>query len=186
MVIANYRLGSLDKVVWTIAPNGVANVDVAYNFAGVVDLMGIMFDYPEEKVVSKKWVGAGPYRVWQNRLHGPQLGVWENDYNDPIPGESFTYPEFKGYFADVQWMQITTKEGIINFINRTPDAYVGVYQPRDGRDEILYRLPATGISLMKVIPPVRNKVNTTDLIGPSSQAYWASGDYQAHFTLKFE
>ena len=186
VVTANYRLGSLDKVVWTIAPNGVANVDVAYNFAGVVDLMGIMFDYPEEKVVSKKWVGAGPYRVWQNRLHGPQLGVWENDYNDPIPGESFTYPEFKGYFADVQWMQITTKEGIINFINRTPDAYVGVYQPRDGRDEILYRLPATGISLMKVIPPVRNKVNTTDLIGPSSQAYWASGDYQANFTLKFE
>ena len=25
---------------------------------------------------------------------------------------------------------------------------------------------------MKVIPPVRNKVNTTDLIGPSSQAFW--------------
>ena len=185
-VTATYRLGSLDRVVWTIAPDGTASVDVAYNFNGVVDLMGVMFDYPEEKVLSKKWVGAGPYRVWQNRLHGPQLGLWENDYNDPIPGESFTYPEFKGYFADVQWMQINTQQGTISLLNETPDAYVGVYQPRDGRDEILYRLPSTGISLMKVIPAVRNKVNTTDLVGPSSQAYWASGEHQARFVLKFE
>ena len=153
-VTANYKLGCLDQVVWKIAPNGTASVDVAYNFHGVVDLMGIMFDYPEEKVESKKWVGAGPYRVWQNRIHGPQLGVWENDYNDPIPGESFTYPEFKGYFADVQWMQLKTKQGTINLINETPDAYVGVYQPRDGRDELLYRLPSTGISMMKVIPMI--------------------------------
>ena len=186
VVTATYRLGSLDKVVWTIAPNGTANVDVAYNFNGVVDLMGVMFDYPEEKVLSKKWVGAGPYRVWQNRLHGPQLGLWENDYNDPIPAESFTYPEFKGYFSNVQWMQIKTKDGVNNFMNRTPDAYVGVYQPRDGRDELLYKLPSTGISLMKVIPAVRNKVNTTDLVVPSSQAYWASGVHHASFTLKFE
>ena len=55
--------------------------------------------------------------------------------------------------------------------------YVGVYQPRDGRDALLYTFPATGISLMNVIPPVRNKVNTTDLIGPSSQAFWADGAY---------
>ena len=185
-ITANYKLGSLDKVVWTIAPDGTASVDVDYNFSGVVDLMGVMFDYPEEKVVSKKWVGAGPYRVWQNRLHGPQLGVWENDYNDPIPGESFTYPEFKGYFAGVQWMQINTEQGVINVINETPDAYMGVYQPRDGRDALLYTLPSTGISLMKVIPPVRHKVNTPDLIGPSSQPYWASGRHQTRFILKFE
>ena len=40
----------------------------------------------------------------------------------------------------------------------------------------------TGISLMKVIPPVRNKVNTTDLIGPSSQAFWADGEYGGGIT----
>ena len=27
------------------------------NFSGVVDLMGVMFDYPEDKVLSKRWVG---------------------------------------------------------------------------------------------------------------------------------
>lgn len=186
VVTANYRLGSLDKVTWTIASNGVVSVDVDYNFAGVVDLMGIMFDYPETKVLRKEWVGKGPYRVWQNRLHGPQLGLWANDYNDPIPGESFTYPEFKGYFSGVEWMNLHTQEGVIRIGNRTPEAYVGVYQPRDGRDELLYRLPATGISLMKVIPAVRNKVNTTDLVGPSSLPFWASGAYKAAFTLMFE
>lgn len=105
---------------------------------------------------------------------------------DPIPAESFTYPEFKGYFANVQWMTLKTQEGTISICNRTPQNYVGVYQPRDGRDGLLYTFPATGISLMKVIPPVRNKVNTTDLIGPSSQAFWADGAYGGGITLKFE
>ena len=186
VVTANYKLGCFDQAVWTIAPDGTAAIDFTYNFSGVVDLMGVMFDYPEDKVLSKRWVGDGPYRVWQNRLHGPQLGVWENEYNDPIPAESFTYPEFKGYFANVQWMTLKTQEGTISICNRTPQNYVGVYQPRDGRDGLLYTFPATGISLMKVIPPVRNKVNTTDLIGPSSQAFWADGAYGGSITLKFE
>ncbi len=64
--------------------------------------------------------------------------------------------------------------------------YVGVYEPRDGRDQLLYTLPKTGISLMRVIPSVRNKVNTTDLNGPSAQPYWAMGSYCAKFILHFE
>ena len=144
------------------------------------------FDFPENKVVSKRWVGDGPYRVWQNRLHGPQYGVWENDYNDPIPAESFTYPEFKGYFANVDWMDIKTQDGTIGIINETPGSYVGVYEPRDGRDHILYNLPKTGIAIMEVIPPVRNKVNTTDLIGPSSQPKWVNGQRTGRIILNFD
>ena len=162
------------------------NVSILDIAPTVVDLMGVMFDYPEDKLLAKRWVGDGPYRVWQNRLHGPQLGVWQNDYNDPIPGESFDYPEFKGYFANVQWMELKTQEGIIRIANKQPENYVGIYQPRDGRDALLYTLPATGISIMKVIPPVRNKVNTTDLVGPSSQAYWADGTYEGGIMLEFE
>ena len=67
-----------------------------------------------------------PYRVWKNRLHGPQLGVWSNEYNDPVPGESFTYPEFKGYFAGVQWMKLKTKNGTITLQPGTDKEYVGV------------------------------------------------------------
>lgn len=186
LVTANYKLGSFDRAVWKFGPDGTVVLDFEYNFAGVVDLMGVMFDYPEDKVQSKRWLGDGPYRVWQNRLQGPQLGVWENKYNDPIPGESFDYPEFKGYFANVQWMELKTEEGLIRIGNRMPENYIGVYQPRDGRDALLYTLPATGISVMKVIPPVRNKVNTTDLIGPSSQPFWADGVYGGSLMLQFD
>ena len=186
ILTANYKLGNLDKAQWTIHPDGMATLDYTYNFSGVVDLMGICFDYPEEQVLSKRWLGAGPYRVWQNRIHGAQYDIWENDYNDPIPGETFTYPEFKGYFGSVSWMSIRTKEGIISLTNETPDSYIGVYQPRDGRDRLLYTLPESGISVLNVIPPVRNKVNSTDLCGPSSQPKWVDGPQTGRLVLRFE
>lgn len=186
VVQSGYKLGSLQQVVWTFKPNGSVDMDYEYHFSAVVDLMGVQFDYPERKMLHKQWLGKGPFRVWQNRLHGATLGVWENHYNDPIPGESFLYPEFKGYFADVQWMKLRTAEGLILIENHTPSNYLGVYQPRDGRDRLLYTLPETGISLLHVIPPVRNKVNTTDLIGPSSQPHWANGTYTGRISLHFQ
>ena len=185
VVTANYKLGNLDKAQWTINPSGDLALDYTYNFSGVVDLMGIRFDYPEDQVISKRWLGAGPYRVWQNRIHGTQYDVWENDYNDPIPGETFTYPEFKGYFGNVSWMNIQTKEGTISLTNEAPDAYIGVYQPRDGRDRLLYTLPESGISVLNVIPPVRNKVNSTDLCGPSSQPKWVNGPQTGRVIFRF-
>ena len=186
VLTAKYVNGSIDSVNWTFNNDGSVKVDVAYHFGGVVDLMGICFDYPEEKVLSKSWVGNGPYRVWQNRMQGPQYGYWNNKYNDPIPGESWDYPEFKGYFAGVDWMQLQTTEGKICLedIDSGRD-FVGVYQPRDGRDHILYELPETGISILRVIPAVRNKVNTTDLNGPSAQPKWVSGPQTISVTLKF-
>ena len=186
ILTANYKLGNLDKAQWTIHSDGMATLDYTYNFSGVVDLMGICFDYPEEQVLSKRWLGAGPYRVWQNRIHGTQYDIWENDYNDPIPGETFTYPEFKGYFGSVSWMSIRTKEGTISLTNETPDSYIGVYQPRDGRDRLLYTLPESGISVLNVIPPVRNKVNSTDLCGPSSQPKWVDGPQTGRLVIRFE
>ncbi len=187
VLTANYKLGSLDKAVWTFLEDGSVKLSYAYNFGGVVDEMGIMFDYPEDKVLAKSWVGQGPYRVWQNRLQGPQYGYWSNKYNDPIPGETWDYPEFKGYFAQVDWMQLSTAEGKIGIKNGQKENYIGVYQPRDGRDKILYDLPASGISILKVIPAVRNKVNTTDLNGPSAQPYWAKNDqFTGDIILKFE
>ena len=160
-------------------------MDARSNFFGVVDLMGVCFDYPEQMMKSKQWVGKGPYRVWQNRQEGPQYGLWQNDYNDPIPGETWEYPEFKGYFSNVTWMQFNTTEG--RFGIEGLGLKVGVYTPRDGRDHILYTLPETGIALLNVIPADRNKVNTTDLNGPSAQPYWSKwGNPSITAILRFE
>ena len=64
--------------------------------------------------------------------------------------------------------------------------YVGIYQPRDGRDHLLYTLPETGLSVLKVIPAVRNKVNTTDLNGPSAQPHWVNGNDEIRIGLVFD
>ena len=183
-LVANYQHGTLEKVTWRFLNDGGVHMSVNYNFYGVVDLMGISFDYPEQLMRSKQWVGKGPYRVWQNRMEGPQYGLWQNDYNDPIPGESFEYPEFKGYFANVTWMKFNTAEG--QFGIEQLGGKIGVYTPRDGRDHILYTLPETGIALLKAIPAVRNKVNTTDLNGPSAQPYWSKGKGNINAIFRFE
>ena len=183
-LVANYLHGSINTVTWRFLADGGVYMNVDYYFNGVVDLMGICFDYPETMMKSKQWVGKGPYRVWQNRQEGPQYGLWKNDYNDPIPGESWEYPEFKGYFSNVNWMKLNTSEGAIGIELMT--GKVGVYTPRDGRDHILYTLPETGISILKAIPAVRNKVNTTDLNGPSAQPYWSKGKGSINAILHFE
>lgn len=178
--------GPLSEVVWTVHPGGLLQLDYTYQYDGVVELAGVDFDYPEEEVEAIRWLGKGPYRVWQNRLHGTRLGIWENDYNDPIPGETFIYPEFKGYFDGWQWASFQTKEGTIHIANEKPDTYLGAYTPRDGRDKLLYTLPKTGIGVFDVIPAVRNKVNATDLVGPSSRPRWISGPTSHTLYFKFE
>ena len=188
-LIARYRHGNLQTLKWHFLSDGSAVLTAEAEFNGVVDLMGICFDYPEALVKGKRWVGRGPYRVWQNRMEGPQYGYYETAYNDPIPGESWTYPEFKGYFADVQWMQLQTNEGAIGILpchSHQRLIYVGVYTPRDGRDHLLYDLPQTGIALLDVIPAVRNKVNTTDLNGPSAQPHFTQGTHVYEAWLRFE
>ncbi len=189
VLTAQYLHGSLEEVQWRFGSDGSVSLTASSNFNGVVDLMGICFDYPEDLVKSKRWVGRGPYRVWQNRMEGPQQGYWQTDYNDPIPGESWLYPEFKGYFAGVEWMQLQTSKGNIGIVlshSLRQPLYVGVYTPRDGRDHLLYDLPQTGLSLLSIIPAVRNKVNTTDLNGPSAQPHFVSGRHVYSAKLFFE
>jgi beta-galactosidase/beta-glucuronidase len=177
--------GNMTEADWTISNDGSICLDYEYRYDGVVELMGVKFEYPENQMLSKRWLGNGPYRVWQNRLQGPTLGVWKTDYNDPIPAESFTYPEFKGYFSNWNWVDFTTTEGHFGLTNGTPDSYLGVYTPRDGRDALLYTIPQSGISVLKVIPAVRNKVNSTDLNGPSAQAKWVSGLQKGRIWFNF-
>ena len=184
VVTADY-FGALERVEWRIAPGGSVRLAYDYRYDGVVELMGVQFDHPESRVRGIRWLGEGPYRVWQNRIHGTTLDVWQNDYNDPIPGESFIYPEFKGYFQGWRWASFDTEDGRIAIGNESPGSFLGVYTPRDGRDALLYTLPQTGLAVFDVIPAVRNKVNATDLIGPSSQARRVSGVHHGALWLRF-
>ncbi len=167
VVDAQYR-GALSKVIWRVSPDGSLRLEYEYKLDGPIDLAGVNFDFPEAEMKSIRWLGMGPYRVWQNRLLGTRLDVWENKYNDSTPGESWIYPEFKGYFCDWRWATLTTTSGKITISSQAGDQYLGIYKPRDGKDGLL-DLPELGIAVLDVIPAMRNKFHTTDEIGPQSK-----------------
>jgi hypothetical protein len=50
---------------------------------------------------------------------------------------------------------------------------------------MLYTIPQSGIAVLKVIPAVRNKVNSTDLNGPSAQAQWVNGPQKGTIWFNF-
>ncbi len=161
--------GALQAASWWIFPDGDLHLDYDLSFAGTADILGIAFDYPESRVKAKRWLGGGPYHVWQNRLKGARLDVWEDAYNDTVPGESWIYPEFKGFFSDWKWAVLDTSEGRIELINEGGSPYFGVYRPNDGRVGPLLQLPALGIGAYESSPAMANKNHAPDLIGPASQ-----------------
>lgn len=187
VVQATYS-GPLHYARWRLAADGpsglVARLDYEYSFNGTVDMIGIQFKAPEKPIKAVRWLGMGPYRVWQNRMRGTRLDVWQNAYNDSTPGESWIYPEFKGYFRDWRWAAFDTAAGPITITAETPGSFLGLFRPKDGVNGLL-DLPDIGIALLDVIPAMRNKFHTTDEIGPQSKPKQVSGTVQRTVVLSF-
>ena len=186
-VEAKYE-GSLDYAKWKIYPSGWVRLDYQYELDGPSDLMGITFDYPENKMLKMKWVGRGPYRVWKNRTQGGRLDLWSNDYKDHTPGLTWEYPEFRGYYQGWHWVTFETQEGTITLLNGTEDAFLGVYRPKNGPDPRSTRInvPETGISFLHGIPAIGTKFNEAQDLGPEGQKNEASGQYQGTVCFYFE
>ena len=187
LVESSYQ-GPLRYARWRIAPDGSAGLkarlDYEYSFDGVVDMIGVQFEFPEKQVKGIRWLGKGPYRVWQNRLLGTRLDVWENAYNDSTPGESWVYPEFKGYFRDWQWATFDTSNGSITITTENQNSYLGLFKPKDGVNGLL-DLPQIDLAFLDVIPAMRNKFHTTDEIGPQSKPRQVSGSVRRTVHFRF-
>ncbi|MFC1793125.1 glycoside hydrolase family 2 TIM barrel-domain containing protein [Planctomycetota bacterium] len=186
-VEARYE-GGLNYAKWKIYPSGWVRLDYEYELEGRFDLMGVTFDYPENKMMNMKWVGRGPYRVWKNRTKGGRLDIWSNDYKDHTPGLTWDYPEFKGYYKGWHWAVFETQEGKITLLNGTQDNYLGVYRPKNGLDprRTEVALPATGISLLHGIPAIGTKFIKAHEHGPQSRKNEASGKYTGTVCFYFE
>lgn len=176
--------GGVRSTRWTITPDGDVRLDYEFAGPGVVDLLGLDFDYPEEKMKSKEWFGAGPYRVWQNRLKGVSLGRWDVDYNDPIPGVSWTYPEFKGWFSRWEWMAFTTTEGRFALLNDGGSPFVGVYAPRDGKNNPVLILPRLGLGVYQLIPAIGTKNSEPSNLGPQGQPQNVTGTVKGSLVIR--
>jgi hypothetical protein len=189
VVEASYE-GALKYLRWRFSADNnsgsglLAQLDYEYSFDGPVDVMGVQFDANEKLIQAIRWLGMGPYRVWQNRLQGTRLDVWQNRYNDSMPGERWIYPEFKGYFRDVRWAEIDTASGVTTISTAPSNFYLGLLKPNDGVNGLL-DLPDVGIAVLDVIPAMRNKFHTTDEIGPQSQAKQVSGTVKRTVQLRF-
>ncbi|MBD1395359.1 glycoside hydrolase family 2 protein [Mucilaginibacter glaciei] len=161
------------KVKWTITAGKPAKLDYSYAMRGELDFMGITFDYPEEKVTGMKWEGRGPYHVWKNRLKGQQFGVWQKDYNNTITGESWQYPEFKGYHADMYWVTVQNKEAPFTVYTTHPGTFLQMYQPLKAagatNENTNPAFPKGNIGFLDAISPIGTKFQSADKMGPQSQ-----------------
>lgn len=158
--IAFFYEGSLESVRWTMHPDGWLQLEYAYESKGDVPFAGISFDFPENYAISVKWLGNGPYRVWKNRMQGVTRNTWENMYNDSKAGIGpWNFPEFKGYFSDVSWMQFNTTQGKFLVATAQEDLFVRLFDFYGISGPKGYpALPTGNISFLDAIPPIGTKL----------------------------
>jgi hypothetical protein len=188
-IVAAQYSGDLQSVTWRIQGNGWVRCEYKYSATGTNDYFGVVFDYPEQLVKRKRWLGDGPYRVWKNRLRGVTFGVWENEYNNTITGyRDWVYPEFKGCFSNVRWMQFETAEGPITVIpSGVP--FVQVLTPEQAPDNLIGKtkvnLPDAGLAFLHAIPPIGTKFKDARMSGPQSQPNVGQGSYSGAVSFYF-
>jgi hypothetical protein len=111
------------NVKWTFHTGELPRMDYTYSMKSPGEYVGITFKYPEDKITGMKWFGRGPFQVWKNRVKGQQLGVWEK------PNKANGNAEFKGWHADVYWVQFQTNMGNFTFYTDQPNMFLQMFSP---------------------------------------------------------
>lgn len=166
----------LDRFRWTLRADGSLKLDYSYTLTGKYIYHGISFDHPEAGIRSIRSLGKGPYRVWQNRLRGPELGVREANSSVDRPGAAI-YPEFQGYFAGLRWARFNTDAGAWLVSDTSDQTYLRIGTPQLGHGNTSPEFPAGDISFMRAIPAMGSKFVTPENTGPASQPAEATGTY---------
>ncbi|MCI9845998.1 glycoside hydrolase family 2 protein [Flavobacterium pectinovorum] len=167
--------GNLSYVRWKMQPSGWLEMQYSYTLNGKFPFAGVSFNYPQGLVNSVKWLGKGPGRVWKNRIQGVTADVYQNMNNNTETGSApWIYPEFKGYYADIVWMEMSTQQGKIMIASPDKDLYVRLFDFYGVNADIKTPLLPTGnISFLDAIPPVGSKMAVNDSgvsgFGPSSE-----------------
>ncbi len=200
LVISAAFDGPMKSVTYRLKPNGWLSIDYVYVLSGEHEYFGVGFDYPEADVKGMRFLGEGPSPVYQNRLAGGILDVWNRPYNNTMvgdpddlkPGEHFDYPVFKGFYSGVRWLQLNTSEGPITaMVQQQRDApiYVQVFTPKtpsanlQGQTGVPF--PNAGVSFLHAIPAIGAKFVGPKSNGPMGQPAVAKGEYTGHIDLYF-
>jgi hypothetical protein len=188
VVEARYE-GNMSFARWKMYPSGWLSLEYHYELNGPQQFAGISFSFPENYVTRAKWLGDGPSRVWKNRLQGVNYNVWSKIYNNTQTGAyPFFYPEFKGYFSDFTWMELSTAQGKILIAAEDNDLYLRLYDFYGITGPKSYpELPVGNISFLDGIPALGSKLATglttdasvygpagkpTEMSGPKKHKLW--------------
>jgi hypothetical protein len=200
LVISAAFAGPMKSVTYRLKPNGWVSIDYVYTLTGEQEYFGIGFDYPEANVKGMRFLGNGPAPVYQNRLAGGTLDVWNRPYNNTMagdpddlkPGEHFNYPVFKGFYAGVRWLQLNTSEGPITaLVDQRSDSpiYVQIFTPKTPPSSLVGQayasFPEAGVSFLHAIPAIGSKFVGPRSSGPMGQPAVAKGEYKGHISLYF-
>lgn len=184
-----------NKIKINLLPTGWIEVDYSFDEGGLYDQIGVTFDFPEESVKSIKWLGNGPYRVWKNRLKGVTFGIWEKEYNNTITGQSWEYPEFKGFHSKLYAADLSTTYGTLKLVAEKENLFLHLFTPekpeKRNNDNTLGIYPDGQLSILNAISPVGTKFKKASELGPQSQQnIFISSDHteplKGKFYMKFE
>ncbi len=184
----------ISNAKWTMLDSGWLKLDYTVDVemqVGTTNAIGIAFDYPEEKMLKKTWLGDGPYRIWRNRLKGQTFGVWETAYNTTETGyQDWAYPEFAGYFANVHWLKLTTSEGTLTLMIPDEKMFVRVgtpkFPPANLAGKTIVKMPPGDLAIVRDIPPMGTKFSTAAQSGPQATTPLVTAPYQGTVYLRFE
>ena len=164
------RKNGYNTMEWTIYPSGWIRLKVVYfPDAYFTSFVGVNFSFPENRIKAVEYMGAGPFRVWKNRLKGTRFGVWHKDYNGTETGESWVYPEFKGYHANMYWCKFITDAQSFTVVTDNEDTFLRLFTPAWKEDQwknyMLY-FPSGDISFMQGIASIGTKTQRNETTGP--------------------
>ena len=169
-------------VTWTMLRGGWLKLEYGYTVKGSADYAGITFTYPEDLVTGATLMAEGPYRVWKNRLKGTQFGVFEKKYNNTVTGQSWEYPEFKGYYSGFYAVEIQTKELPFKIVSATDDLFLHLFTPatatnlRGVRGGMTPPFPSGNLSVLHGISPIGTKFSRADDEGPQGKKNIYNGE----------
>jgi Glycosyl hydrolases family 2, TIM barrel domain/Glycosyl hydrolases family 2/Beta galactosidase small chain len=175
--------GNMKYAKWKINSSGWVTFEYEYSIEGDQPFTGVSFNYPENYVLSNRWLGKGPSRQWKNRLQGTEINVWQNIYNNTHTGYSpVVYPEFKGYYGEVSWMELSTVDGKFYIASKDSGLFVRLFDfyALSAAAKPHPEIPLGNISFLDCIPPIGTKLATglttnTKVYGPQSELNHVSG-----------
>ena len=154
---------------WTALADGWLRLDYSYTLDGDYDVAGITFNYPEADVTRATLLADGPYRVWKNRLKGVTFDIHEKTYNNTITGQTWEYPEFKGYYAHFTAMQLHGRTQQLTLLSATDDVFLHLFTPEKPKHmskNVDPAFPDGQLSLLSCIPAVGTKFSRAEEEGP--------------------